>query len=127
MECASSSSLFRPPQLKTSGTGQQQYHQEQKISATPSSIVLETTTSGTISLSSSSSPKITPPPSPPPGPPSKRSQYWSRMMDLTCDMEFAYVKYLLGKQELEDLQTQKRVLESLPHGLDAYREDMEKL
>lgn len=66
-------------------------------------------------------------PSPPPGPPSGLAEAMSRLTDLTAQMEFAYAKQLKLQREQEVVRAKIELLEKLPVGSDAYREDLERL
>lgn len=66
-------------------------------------------------------------PSPPPGPPSGLAEAMARLADATAQMEFAYAKQLKLRREQEVVRAKIEVLEKLPVGADAYREDLERL
>jgi len=50
-----------------------------------------------------------------------------RLLELEASMEYAYTKHMLLKHRQKELQHQTKVLESLPVGLDAIKDDLEKI
>lgn len=67
------------------------------------------------------------PPSPPPGKPSGLSVAMARLSDLTAQMEYQYAKHIQLTREHEMIKAQISLLQELPQGFDAFKEDLEKL
>merc|ERR1712238_608342 len=67
------------------------------------------------------------PPSPPPGPPSALTVAMTRLSDLTAQMEYQYTKHLQLTKKHKLIQAKISLLKRLPIGLDAIRDDLEKL
>lgn len=65
--------------------------------------------------------------SPPAAPPSALALAMARLTDLTAQMEFQYAKHLQLSREHEIVKTKLTVLQGLPVGIDAFREDLQKL
>ena len=51
----------------------------------------------------------------------------SRLSDLTAQMEFQYAKHLQLSKEHEIIKAKISVLEKLPVGMDAFRDDLDRL
>jgi hypothetical protein len=67
------------------------------------------------------------PPSPPPAPPSNLAVEIARLTDLTAQMEFQYAKHLQCSIDHEIIKTKIATLKELPIGIDAFREDLDRL
>ena len=67
------------------------------------------------------------PPSPPPAPPSGLAVALTRLSDLTSQIEFQYAKYLQMTKEHHIIKAKIETLKDLPVGIDAIREDLDKL
>lgn len=67
------------------------------------------------------------PSSPPPGSPSGLTRALVRLADLEAQMEYAYAKHMQVCQEHEIVKEKIEVLEKLPVGYDAFKDDLEKL
>ena len=67
------------------------------------------------------------PPSPPPGKPSALALARARLEDLTAQMEFQYAKHVQISKEHDIVKAKLTVLKTLPVGIDALKEDLEKL
>lgn len=71
-------------------------------------------------------PNVVPPSPPPsPSPPSGVFVATTRLVELQSQMEFSYAKYLKLLLEHEQLKAQYQVLETLPVGLDAIKDELE--
>ena len=67
-------------------------------------------------------------PSPPPkGKPTGAMLALARLLELEASMEYAYTKHVLLMQRQKELAAQHKVLETLPVGLEAIKEELEKL
>lgn len=67
------------------------------------------------------------PPSPPAAPPSNLAAEIARLTDLTAQMEFQYAKHLQCSIDHEIIKTKIATLKELPVGIDAFREDLDRL
>jgi hypothetical protein len=67
------------------------------------------------------------PPSPPPGKPSGLAMARARLADLTAQMEFQYAKHIQISKEHDIVKAKLSVLRTLPVGMDAVKEDLDKL
>jgi hypothetical protein len=67
------------------------------------------------------------PPSPPAAPPSNLAVEIARLTDLTAQMEFQYAKHLQCSIEHEIIKSKIATLKELPIGIDAFREDLDRL
>ncbi len=67
------------------------------------------------------------PPSPPPAPPSGLTVALARLSDLTSQIEFQYAKYVQMTKEHHIIKAKIEMLKELPVGIDAIREDLDKL
>ena len=67
------------------------------------------------------------PPSPPPAPPSGLAVALTRLSDLTSQIEFQYAKYLQMTKKHYIIKAKIETLKDLPVGIDAIREDLDKL
>ena len=67
------------------------------------------------------------PPSPPAAPPSGLALAQARLSHLTAQMEFQYAKHLQLSTEHDIIKAKISTLKDLPVGMDAFREDLEKL
>lgn len=65
--------------------------------------------------------------SPPTAPPSALALAMARLTDLTAQMEFQYAKHLQLSREHEIIKIKLSVLQGLPVGTDAFRDDLQKL
>jgi len=66
-------------------------------------------------------------PSPPPkGNPSGVMLALARLLELEASMEYAYAKHMLLVKRQKELGEQYKVLETLPVGIDAIKEDLQK-
>jgi len=66
-----------------------------------------------------------PPPLPPKGKPTGAMLALARLMELEASMEYAYTKHMLLMKRQKELAEQYKVLETLPVGIDAIKEDLE--
>jgi hypothetical protein len=66
------------------------------------------------------------PPTPPPDPaePSGSVMALTRLLDLETQMEFAYAKHMFLVQQQKLLRQQYQVLENLPVGIDAIKDEV---
>jgi len=65
--------------------------------------------------------------SPPAAPPSALALAMARLTDLAAQMEFQHAKYLQLSRDHESMKAKLSVLQDLPVGTDAFREDLERL
>ena len=64
-------------------------------------------------------------PTPPPkGNPTGVMLALARLLELEASMEYAYTKHMLLVKRQEELEEQHKVLETLPVGIDAIKEDL---
>lgn len=64
---------------------------------------------------------------PPPGKPSGVVMALARLADLEAQMEYAYVKHMQLVKRQKELQQQAKVLETLPVGIEAFKEELDSL
>jgi hypothetical protein len=67
------------------------------------------------------------PPSPPAAAPSGLAVALARLSDLTAQMEFQYAKHLQLTRDHEIVKTKISTLKELPVGMDAFKDDLDKL
>lgn len=67
------------------------------------------------------------PPSPAPAKPSSKLVAQVRLLDLRTQMEFRHAALLKLNRELEAIRAKRAVLEKLPVGMDAFREEYDRL
>lgn len=72
-------------------------------------------------------PEAVPSPPPEPSEPSGRVMALTRLIDLEAQMEFAFVKHLHLMLEQKKLRAKYEMLDSLPVGIDAFSEELDKL
>ena len=66
-----------------------------------------------------------PPPLPPKGKPTGAMLALARLLELEASMEYAYTKHMLLMKRQKELAEQYKVLETLPVGIDAIKDDLE--
>ena len=64
---------------------------------------------------------------PPPGKPSGVVLALARLADLEAQMEYAYAKHMQLVKRQKELRSQAKVLETLPVGIEAFKEELEAL
>lgn len=66
-------------------------------------------------------------PSPPPkGKPTGVMLVLARLIELEASMEYAYTKHMLLEKRRKEVEQQHKLLENLPVGIEAIKEDLEK-
>jgi len=106
----------RPPEIRSTQKAAESPPTETKTSPPPASTVKES--------KPAEPPKRAPSPSPPAGPPSGLTVALTRLADLESQMEFEYAKHTQLLRQHDIIRAQIEVLETLPVGMEAFKEDL---